>query len=298
MNEAVIWNDHAPINAKEIVSLAHEYGIKVVWGYAWGWTTDCKKTLAEYSDEKREELKRGIIEVYENEYADTGADGIYFQTFTETETETANGRSVAEIAVELVNGAAAALLEKHPELHVQFGLHATSVKTRLDVIKNVDPRVYIVWEDCGAFPFNYYPEKTENFDETCSFTEKLLSLRGKNEKFGAVLKGTYKLDWTAFRHIAGRYILGERTENFIRGRREEKRELKRYIEARWKSNADYARKLIRLIAEKNKDGIIEFLYEDGLLEDEICPSIAFCAAALWTPDVKTEELLEKAEKLK
>ena len=43
MNRIVIWNDHAPTNAKDIVNYAHSVGIKVIWGFSWLWDTDCGK---------------------------------------------------------------------------------------------------------------------------------------------------------------------------------------------------------------------------------------------------------------
>ena len=45
------------------------------------------------------------------------------------------------------------ILEENPKLHIQFGLHASSVREHLEDISGVDDRVEIVWEDCGAFPF-------------------------------------------------------------------------------------------------------------------------------------------------
>ena len=39
LNEVVIWNDFAPLNAADIVAYAHELGIRVIWGYSWGWDT-------------------------------------------------------------------------------------------------------------------------------------------------------------------------------------------------------------------------------------------------------------------
>lgn len=35
---------------------------------------------------------------------------------------------------------------------------ATSVAQKLDRIAQIDPRVRIVWEDCGAFPYAYLAE--------------------------------------------------------------------------------------------------------------------------------------------
>ena len=36
-NQIIIWNDIVPINANDIVDYAHQFGIEIIWGYAWGW---------------------------------------------------------------------------------------------------------------------------------------------------------------------------------------------------------------------------------------------------------------------
>ena len=86
---------------------------------------------------------------------------------------------------------------------MQFGLHATSVNNRLEFIKTVDPRIRIVWEDCGAFPFAYMPNNLQNFDATKKFIGEISNLRGKDDRFGVVTKGLVKLDWTQFEHSKG-----------------------------------------------------------------------------------------------
>ena len=76
-------------------------------------------------------------------------------------------RNVAETVVNLVNEAAEELWKITPDLHLIFGLHATSVREQLDKIAKVDKRIEILWEDCGEFPYHYRPhvrdrEKYEN----------------------------------------------------------------------------------------------------------------------------------------
>ena len=66
---------------------------------------------------------------------------------------------------EFVNHTAQQMLSRYPGLDLQFGLHATSVKNQLDYMKKVDPRLTIVWEDCGAFPYDYIPSKIAGFEE-------------------------------------------------------------------------------------------------------------------------------------
>ena len=70
LNEAIIWNDFAPLNGREIVAYAHELGIRIIWGYSWGWDTALRIDTSE-------QATRRIIRTYEREYAPLGGDGIY-----------------------------------------------------------------------------------------------------------------------------------------------------------------------------------------------------------------------------
>jgi len=292
LNEIVIWNDRVPLNADEVVECAHRWGIRVIWGFAWGWSTDCAATLAQWNADSLARLREQVLRTYEEEYAPVGGDGIYFQSFTELSADEVGGVSVAERVTEVVNDVAGALLARHPALHIQFGLHADSVKTRLDAIRRVDERVTIVWENCGAFPFSYYADDVADFEETLALTERLLTLRGEGERFGAVLKGMTKLDWTAFEHFSERYILGERTEQFLARRQAAKEPLWRRIESGWLRRAELARRLIAAVAAKGRDPLVEALIEDGMFENEIRLPAALYAAMLWTPETETGELLE------
>ena len=71
LNEAVIWNDFCPINARDVVDYAHSLGIKIVWGYAWGWDQSSKlaKTVAESNEDMLARIKKSAIDVYEKQYA-------------------------------------------------------------------------------------------------------------------------------------------------------------------------------------------------------------------------------------
>ena len=297
LNEIVIWNDYVPFNAKDIVDYAHSLGIKVVWGFAWGWTTKCAQIMEELCCEAGlQKLKDSVLSIYETQYAQTNCDGIYFQSFTEMNTDSVNGKCVADIVTDLVNDIGGELLKKYPALHIQFGLHATSVKTHLDILKKVDKRIHIVWEDCGAFPYDYNPSRVEDFEETYALTDELLALRGEEERFGAVLKGMLKLDWTTFEHHTGSYILGERTDGFIRERQIQKDKIWKVIRGSWLKNAEYFRKMIALMADKGHEPIVQALVEDAMFENKITLPVAIYAQTLWSPDTSIEEITEKASK--
>jgi len=74
MNTVIIWNDFAPINAKEIVDYAHANNIKVFFGYPWCWDVDCSK----FSMSDIFAHSKDIFEKFEKEYSSVGMDGIYF----------------------------------------------------------------------------------------------------------------------------------------------------------------------------------------------------------------------------
>ena len=290
LNEAVIWNDKIPFNATRVVDYAHNCGIKVVWGYAWGWDQGGIKNATDMTGKSITLLEDQIVERFEREYRGAG-DGIYFQSFTEHAEESVGGNSVADTVTDLVNRAAGRILAVCPDLHIQFGLHATSVKNKLDVLRRVDPRVTIVWEDCGAFPYNYSPYDVSTLDETLAFTDDIATLRGSNEKFGVVLKGMVNLDWLTFRHFDEKYIMGERTDAFITARLEKKQKYWKSVTAGWLANADAARRTVALIAERNPDAIVEALIEDGLFEAKIPLPAAIYAELLWDPTRPVSDII-------
>lgn len=276
LNEVIIWNDFLPLNAKETVKRAHELGIRVIWGYAWGWDTGINLDL---SDEQA--LARAadqVVNQYEREYAQADGDGVYFQSFTETSEERVNGKLIAEVVVEWVNGIAARLLEKHPKLMLQFGLHASSVKNHLQYIAKTDPRVQIIWEDCGDFPYHYMPSRLTQPEETRDFTDKMLALR-PGATTGAVLKGMICLNWNTFEHQTGPFVMGHADEQTIAVRREQIRPIWRQIQAEWMTWGDRCRQTVAQLAKEQT--ALYGLVEDGLFEREIPLPAALFADILW-----------------
>lgn len=181
-----------------------------------------------------------------------------------------------------MNKTSAGFFEKYPEIELQFGLHATSVREKLSYIANVDPRVRIVWEDCGAFPFSYLPKDIETFDKTCDFVKRVAALRGNDDRFGVVTTGLINLDWNQFEHIQGPVLIGGSGERFRQNRLAQKRKIWRYLLAYWLVNADKAQEMVRLMQEcKNGDLYITALIEDGMFEEKIMYPAALYAQMLW-----------------
>lgn len=285
LNELVIWSDYPPENANEVVQYAHKKGVKIIWGFAWGWSTSCTDADIDHLDRMAEDSAAK----YENDYAHLDGDGIYFQTFTETDKDTIGGRLIAEAAVEMVNKTAAKILERHPHIKIQFGLHATSVRDKLAYIRNVDERVTILWEDCGTFPYAYIPKMQGDFDETLAFTAKIKNLR--NGGFGTLFKGMSVLDWGTFKHQPGTYILGEHSKKRLAEKLEEKRKFWKYLQAYWLSNAQYVKKTVETL---ESDTLVSALVEDGVFDEKVWFPVAVYAEILWNPHRDIEDIMTKA----
>ncbi len=280
LNTLIIWNDFPPQNAAEIVEYAHKKGVKIIWGFAWGWSTVCDDT--DISDLGK--MTEDIVSAYETDYANLDGDGIYFQTFTETANETIGGKIIADAAVTLVNNTAEKILDKHPNLTIQFGLHATSVKDKLEFIAKVDKRITILWEDCGTFPYTYIPKVNGDFEETNAFTQKIKNLRKGG--FGVLFKGMSVLDWGTFKHQPGPYIMGEHSKKLIADKLAEKKKYWKYLQAYWLSNAKYVKKIVEGLDENT---LAAALVEDGVFEENVWFPVALYAEILWNPnrDIET-----------
>lgn len=281
MNQIVIWNDFLPVNAEDVVSYAHEYGIELLWGYAWGWSRSCASADLEHL----ELLSRQIVDEYENTYSVALGDGIYFQSFTEIKNaSTINGLNIAQKVTELVNMTAAELLRRYPNLKLQFGLHATSVKDDLSYIAAVDPRVEIVWEDCGAFPFNYKVCTTEEeYKETCEAMKRILSVRS-GAPIGMYYKGQLTSDWEdwaggKFVHQTGRFVLGNETDAVIARDKATVAPMWRVIQNDWLVHGqkahDMTNRMLALVGGDVNIGMV------GQFSGKIYYSFALCAQILW-----------------
>lgn len=283
LNTLIVWNDFVPVNIRQIIDYAHENGVSIYLGYAWGWDTGNRIRDKILDVEKTIER---VVETYRQHYALLDCDGIYFQSFTEVKTDSIHGRSVAETVVDLVNRAAERIFAISPDLELLFGLHATSVKTKLDVIAQVDPRISIVWEDAGAFPYAYLPSQTDGFPETQLLNRQLQNLR--NGGFGVVLKGVCALDWLTFRHQEGPYMMGVSPEETLKKTAESRRKILRYLQAYWLKAAPQALALIR---DFDENAMVTVLVEDCAFESLINFPTALYSQFLWDSDRPIDEIM-------
>ena len=290
-NRVIVWNDHVPVNMRDFIAFAHSFGIEVVCGYAWGWIDGCCR-IADIGSDRLKSLRRAVLREYQEKYADLGCDGIYFQSFTERSDEYIGGRQIASAVADFVNETAGTLLAKQPGLKLQFGLHATSVKNHLEEIGRVDKSVDILWEDCGEFPYSYWPAVTDEnkFKETLEFTEKILSLRG-GAGVGLVFKGVMMLDWTKFVNQRGPYVLGENARETAGHDKRLRRGAWRIFSAEWMQYGAYAAKMLQFIAERAKGGAEMCLA--GTFDGGIWLPQALCAQLFRTPHAEYGEILKR-----
>jgi hypothetical protein len=302
MNMLTLWNDAPPVNCREVIEYAHSRGVKVVLGFAWGWGQKYDLT----SDADRRRLRGDVVRVYERDYQGLPHDGIYFQTLTEHHNTSIGGATVASLACTLVNETAGALLKEYPGLHIQFGLHATSILEHCTDLGRLDPRVAIVWEDAGVIPYSYSPvpdttTEGENFatsletpGKTLEYSRKIAALR-PGTPFGFVPKGWMTLDWrNEFEHH-GPFLLGERSPEFIRERLAKRQPRWDRVNALWQQHFRHAVTFYREMLAVNPKGMIATgLVEDGLFEERIQPSVALLGEMLWDPTREPERILASA----
>lgn len=291
-NVIIIWNDHVPSNGKEIVEYAHSLGIKVIWGFSWGWDNDgSSPTLTQ---ENAVAWGKKALHIYETQYLPTGADGIYFQTFTETDEENVQGLRISQIVPKWVNTIAQTLYEKYPDLRIQFGLHANSVKNYVDDIAEVNEKMEIVWENCGSFPFTYFPDENDNLENTLDFTKKIANLRGNDDKFGVVTKNMCLLDWNTFVHPYKQIAIGELDATIVAEKAREREKIWKFFQTYWLDNAEDAYAVIKNMQKaKNGNLLITSLVEDGLFEKHIWFPVALYSAMLWDTNSTAKSLIKQ-----
>jgi len=290
-NELILWNDFIPVNIEDIIEYAHSYGIKVVLGYSWGWK-EIGNTVNEITEESVEKVKELAIREYRENYSRVNCDGIYFQAFTERKEECVGGKLIARMVTDMVNEVAASLWEITPDLRIIFGLHASSVVNRLDIIAQVDDRMEIMWEDCGEFPYGYltYPESEEKYNETIEFTKKILNLRG-GKGVGLLFKGVMMLDWEKFVNQRGPFVMGENSPKTAQNDRELRAQGWRIFSAEWLGNGEYAERMLRVIKECKK-GEIDIGIA-GTFDGGIYLPVALCAQMYRNLDDNYAETMKK-----
>lgn len=181
LNELIHWDNHPPARAKEYVEFAHERGVRMAWGFGWGWVPAWNYTLPPdfdhgvgegvemcgSSEANRAFFRREILRKVREDYAPTGCDGIYFQAFTECpkcQCPRCQERTMGELMLHFVNPIVDDIAREFPDLWISCGIHHDFGD--FSYLKELDPRCNILWENCAAG----------------------VSVRGKDEDFGYIYK--------------------------------------------------------------------------------------------------------------
>jgi len=298
MNTLVVWHRFPPANGKALIDHASRRGIQIVWGYTWGWGMP----VCPSSPVERKQWQEFVLNMFEQHYAPIGAQGVYFQTFTETSDKTQycrfgancpNGcreRTGGQLFVEWVNPMIEAMLVKYPNLWIACGVHASALHESLPDIARIDKRANLMWEDAGAFPFTYSPTQVDEktFQETVTFAYKLGTLRGADEDVAFVFKGM-SASWGGFdAMLQDRTIL----EKFA----EQRVPLWKEVEKGWRENLGYELQIARMLGDlpAKQKGILG-LVEDGLWESRQWFAVAAFAESIWNPHLAPEEIIKRLD---
>lgn len=230
MNELIHWDNFPPKRAKEYVRLAHERGIRVIWGFGWGWNPDWNFALPKGFDHgvgkgvqmcgssafNHAFFKREILRKIREDYVPTGCDGVYFQSFTEVpkcQCEQCAKKTKGQLMLEFVTPILDDIKKEFPDLWVSCGIHRNL--GRYDELKDLPSWVNIYWENCpsgvsirGADEDYGYINKTlpygHGFSKTCpadpSYTEASLQKWMKSNAHRYSLKGDIN---TYYRYMQG-----------------------------------------------------------------------------------------------
>jgi hypothetical protein len=179
MNMIISWHRKFPPleRARDFQEYAAKRGITLVWGYSWGWPSGPKwtdpKSIAECS--------RNSIKRFAEEFGTVKPWGVYFQSHTEY----GSGARYGPQYVDFVNRTAAEIFKRQPGVQILAGMHGTFQNQ--SAVKQLDPRVDMIYEDLGGNPFSYIAisgaARRERIKKAC------LATRGDAERVGFVFKG-------------------------------------------------------------------------------------------------------------
>ena len=299
MNMLTIWNDAAPANLDAVLDYAHARGIKVIMGFSWGWG---RKNLNLACEADCEWIRQQALDIYTRQYSGMNLDGIYFQTITECKNTEIDGKSVASLACALANKTARSIWEVAPDLTIQFGLHASSIADKYEDLKDLDPRMVIVWEDAGLLPYSYqasldpkhsYVASISTLEETLAYSRKLAGFR-PDTPFGMVPKGWAWLDWAKEFEHHGEFIMGERDPRWIAARATDRQDRWKWIDAAWTQVYPAAARFYAEMLAVQPSLLVTGLVEDGMIEAGIPISVALFAETLWDPCRDSSKIMAAA----
>ena len=176
INTVVFWNEGVPLDAQRLTKYAHERGVKIWWGFSWGWTSsgfrDASPGLAEYlvnlyesqtrkngiapaslcpsEPESIPAMKAFVMDLFENQYAWLPEiDGIYFQTATEAvcECERCRNKPLGDTLMPMIMPILEEMHQRYPDLPISWGVHNYGFDIKeFEILKEVPGYVNLCWE--------------------------------------------------------------------------------------------------------------------------------------------------------
>jgi hypothetical protein len=195
-----------------------------------------------------------------------------------------------------VNDTATALYAEHAGLHIQFGLHATSIRERYPEFRALDERIIITWEDVPGIPFAYIPGEgpAKLADSALEYSKQIARFR-PGTPFAIVPKGWCHLRWGAEFEHHGPFILGERHPAYIRERLDERQPVLDRSNHYWYRHYPLATRYFREMTALRLPSILATaLVEDSMFEARIQPGVALLAEMLWNPNQPDPDILARA----
>ena len=301
MNRLVFWNDVPPVNCADVIDYAHSRGINVVLGFSWGYDLS---TLDPTSSADRQVVKDDVLCQIAQYYQHLGMDAIYFQSFTETANQEIGGKPIAVLARDWVSDIAGAVLNRYPEMKIEWGLYASSILENYKYLESLDPRIAIVWEDAGVIPYSYDPVTAGSADDlpailnspaaTRAYSKKLATFRDHSE-FAMVAKGWIQMRWRTESEHHGPFIMGERAPSFIRNRSRERQPRWDFVNNLWLQNYPETLRFYQEVRDCTSSKMtVLALIEDGLFEEKIQLSTALYAEMIWNPHRSIKDVLQQA----
>ena len=221
LNHIIFWNRGAPMNADRINDYAHQRGVKIWWGFSFGWTAgdfqDASPALAArlqalyeaqkakigptlanlcpQEPETAQALEDFVLDVYENQYAwIPDIDGIYFQTATEAicPCQRCQQIPIGESVMQTVLPIIEELHRRHPTLKISAGMHNKG--EQYAALRGLPSSVNICWEAGTTWASSLQEFKTQ------------MTYRGTEEDFA----GIYRITMNCGMDLLGQSYGGEK----------------------------------------------------------------------------------------
>lgn len=228
INTVCFWNRGTPLDAERLVEYAHERGVKIWWGFGWGWNEgdfkDASPELAKklMSLHERQTARIGakpaslcpsdpetpqammdyVLDVFKNQYSWLPyVDGIYFQTATEAvcPCNVCKSKPLGETLMPVILPILEEMHRKYPNLKISWGVHNRENIQEYETLKQVPNFVNLCWEAGLNWAYDINTAKQQ------------MKYRGDAEDYA----GVYRIVMNCGLQERGESIRGEPSRNWL-----------------------------------------------------------------------------------